>query len=92
MKSENPKFQISNIEVFFSKSDSVVFIRDYCNKSIFKSLNLERLNELYLALYLIGDRDFVIECDNGIIKINKADKDYVISMLNDHAELLKPIS
>ena len=92
MKHENPKFQISNIEVFFSKADSVVFIRDYCNKSIFKSLNLERLNELYLALYLIGDRDFVIECDNGTIKINKADKGYVISMLNDHAELLKPIS
>ena len=92
MKNENPKFQISNIEIFFSKIKKVVIIRDFSKKEVFKEFDLVKLNEFAETLFSIGNVGFILPCDNGLITIHKNDKDYVIDMLDQHSKLLKPIS
>jgi len=90
MKHSQPKFQISNVQIFLE--DTYVIIRDYneTDKSI--KLNNVDLENFIQMLRESGDCDFPLFTTYGDLIIYNKNKEEVINMLNRHSEVLELIS
>lgn len=90
MKHSQPKFQISNVQIFLE--DTYVIIRDYneMDKSIM--LNNVDLANFIQMLRESGDTDFPLFTTFGDLIIYNKNKKEVINRLNDHSEILERIS
>ena len=90
MKHSQPKFQISNVQIFLE--DTYIIIRDYneMDKSI--KLNNVDLGHFIQMLRESGDTDFPLFTTYGDLIIYNKNKQEVIDMLNRHSEVLELIS
>jgi len=90
MKNSQPKFQISNVQIFLE--DTYIIIRDYneTDKSI--KLNNVDLEHFIQMLRESGDVDFPLFTTYGDLIIYNKNKEEVIKMLNLHSEVLELIS
>jgi len=90
MKHSQPKFQISNVQIFLE--DTYIIIRDYneTDKSI--KLNNVDLETFIQMLRESGDVDFPLFTTYGDLIIYNKNKKEVINMLNRHSEVLELIS
>ena len=90
MKNSQPKWQISNVQIFLE--DTYVIIRDYNESDKTIKLNNVDLENFIQMLRESGDVDFPLFTTYGDLIIYNKNKEEVIEMLNRYSELLESIS
>ena len=90
MKHSQPKFQISNVQIFIE--DTYVIIRDYNDTDKQIKLNNIDLETFIQMLRESGDVDFPLFTTYGDLIIYNKNKKEVIKLLNLYSEVLELIS